>query len=246
MISPRLQQRVATPGEFRSVPRPAETLGDDDVRVWLAEPEAWRAPEHCQQALALLSEGERDRWRRFRFDEDRTAFLVAHALLRVALSRHAPVSAEEWTFRVDGYGQPSIEAPAWPLRFSLTHTRDLVACAVTRRRPVGIDVEVAARPAPMEVAERYFAPGERRDIEATAPSGRARLFFEFWTLKEAYAKARGLGFHLPFDRFEFRRDPGQAWRVIALDPGPSEDPASWWFHGWSTPTHQSALALQTS
>jgi len=212
--------------------------------VWLAEPAAWRAREDHQRLLALLSGEEHDRLERFRFEEDRGAFLLAHGLLRIALSRHAAVSPEAWTFRVGAYGQPSIATPVTGLRFSLSHTRGLVACAVTERRALGIDVEAAARPAPMEVAERCFTPGERHDIGAAAPSDRARRFFEYWTLKEAYAKARGLGLWLPFDRFEFRREAGEAWRVIALDPQPADD-GDWWFRAWSTPMHQAALALGT-
>lgn len=121
--------------------------------------------------------------------------------------------------------------------------RALVACAVVGGRPVGVDVEDASRPAPLEIAERYFVPGERRDIFATDPDQRTRRFFEYWTLKEAYVKACGLGLSLPLDRFEFQRDTEGAWR-IAFAPPALDDPAAWWFHAWPTPTHQAAVALR--
>lgn len=237
--APRLRHHVVAPGEF---PGTREPLRDDEVSVWLAEPAAGRAPAERQRLRALLSDDERERLERFRFDEDRLAFLTAHALLRMALSRHAAVSPEAWTFQAGPYGQPSIAAPRCGLCFSLSHTRGLVACAVAADRPLGIDVEDASRRAPLEVAERYFAPGERRDIGAAPPHEQARRFFEYWTLKEAYAKALGLGLQLPFDRFELRRE-GTGWRVTALDPAPGDAGAGFWLHAWSTPTHQAALAV---
>ena len=240
--TPRLQHHWLAPG-YQPLFDSTETLGADDVCVWLAEPAAWREPADRERLLPLLSEEERDRQRRFHFDEDRLAFLVAHGLVRMALSRYAPVAPEQWTFSADSYGKPSIATPASPLSFSLSHTRALVACAVVRGRPLGVDVEDASRPAPLEIAERYFVPGERRDIFATEPDQRTRRFFEYWTLKEAYVKACGLGLSLPLDRFEFQRDAEGAWR-IAFAPPALDDPAAWWFHAWPTPTHQAAVALR--
>lgn len=241
--TPRLLHHRLAPG-YEALVDSSEALGADDVCVWLAEPAAWRESANRERLLALLSDEEYARQRRFHFDEDRLAFLVAHGLVRLALSRYAPVAPERWTFSADSYGKPSIAAPASPLRFSLSHTRSLVACAVVNDRPVGVDVEDASRAAPLEVADRYFTPGERRDIAAAEPDQQARRFFEYWTLKEAYVKAHGLGLSLPLDRFEFRREADGAWR-IAFAPPPLDDPAAWWFRAWSTPTHQAAVALRT-
>jgi 4'-phosphopantetheinyl transferase len=241
---PRLHQRLLAPHDWDGLRDAVEPIDGGDVRVWLAEPAAWRAPREHERLLALLSEDERERLHRFRFDADRAAFLLAHGMLRLALSRHAPVAPERWTFQAGPYGRPSIATPPSPLSFSLSHTRGLVACALVRDGSVGVDVEDASRATPFDVAERYFASAELRDIRATPPGRRARRFFEYWTLKEAYVKACGLGLTLPLDRFEFRRQPDGAWRV-AFAPDLADDPARWWFETWSTPTHQAAVALRT-
>jgi len=243
--APRLLRHLIAPDQRARFQDSTEALADDEVCVWLAETAAWSAPEDRQRLMRLLSEEERARSQRFHFDQDRLAFLVAHGLVRMALSRYAPVAPAEWTFSADSYGKPSVATPASTLSFSLSHTRALVACAVVRGRPVGVDVEDASRPAPLEIAERYFVPAERRDIFAADPDQRTRRFFEYWTLKEAYVKACGLGLSLPLDRFELRRDADSSWR-IAFVPLPLDDPAAWWFRAWSTPTHQAAVALRTS
>jgi 4'-phosphopantetheinyl transferase len=180
---------------------------------------------------ALLGDGERARCRRLLFEEDRVSFAAAHALLRCALSEVAAVDPRRWRFSAPARARPEIEAPAVHprLRFSLSHTAGLVACAVTRERDVGVDVErVVARPGSAALAERYFAPSEKRRLAGLPPAAAQSLFFDLWTLKEAWAKARGLGLRLPLDAASFEVAPG-APPVVAFGDGHEEDPRSWRF-----------------
>ena len=69
---------------------------------------------------------------------------MAHALARLTLSRYAPVPPEAWSFSLGEHGRPEIEGPsdAGRLRFNLSHTRGMVACAVVRELDIGVDVGV--------------------------------------------------------------------------------------------------------
>src|SRR4051794_4279939 len=84
--------------------------------------------------LGRLSEAERARHARFRFDDDRHTYLVAHALVRSALAQLAGVEVGALGFVSGEHGRPEISAPAAALafRFNLSHTRGLVACAFSR------------------------------------------------------------------------------------------------------------------
>jgi 4'-phosphopantetheinyl transferase len=116
--------------------------------------------------------------------------------------------------------------------------------AVGRGRTVGVDVEyVDARKASVEVATRYFAPREVAALEAAPRELQDHLFFEYWTLKEAYIKARGMGLSLPLDKFSFHDSDGHV--EIAIDPALEDDPMRWYF--WqlrSTPQHLIALCVE--
>ena len=68
-----------------------------------------------------------------------------------------------------------------------------------------------------------LSPAEIAALRALAPEARDRAFFAVWTRKEAYAKARGLGLALPFDRFSVATDPA-APALLAAD---DDDPARW-------------------
>lgn len=209
---------------------PRAALRPDEVRVAYAFTDRLAGPDRAA-AHALLGDGERARCRKLLFEEDRVSFVAAHALLRSALSEVAAVDPSRWRFSAPARGRPEIEAPAVHprLRFSLSHTAGLVACAVTRERDVGVDVErVAARSGSAALAERYFSPSEKRRLAGLPPAAAQSLFFDLWTLKEAWAKARGLGLRLPLDATSFELAPG-APPVVSFRDGHEEDPRSWRF-----------------
>lgn len=205
-------------------------LGRDEVRVAWAFTARRARPDRAADA-ALLDDAERARCRRLHFQEDRGAFVAAHALLRRTLSEAEPVDPRVWRFSAPARGRPEIEAPAVRprLRFSLAHTARLVACAVTRDRDVGVDVErVFSRARAVALAERWFSSSEKRRLAGLPRDDAQAFFFDLWTLKEAYAKARGLGLRLPLDTASFHVEPG-APPVVSFPGGHDEDPRHWRF-----------------
>lgn len=74
--------------------------------------------------------------------------------------------------------------------FSLTHTDELIALAVSTR-PVGIDIEHSERKFNPRLAKRYFHQQENSIL--SADDNFNLNFASLWTLKEAYAKATGVG-----------------------------------------------------
>jgi 4'-phosphopantetheinyl transferase len=207
-----------------------EPLPDDEVHVHLARSETIAPGLLDRRVTTWLAAGERERLERFRVEDARTQFAIAHVLLRGVLSRYADVAPADWAFAAGPHGRPEIAAPRqWVgrLRFNLSHTRGLVACGVTLGRDLGVDVERTDRVAHVEsVARRFFAPSEAELVLAAAEVERRRRFFELWTLKEAYVKARGLGLALSLQSFAFRLDAA----APRLERTPADDdPAAWQF-----------------
>lgn len=163
-------------------------------------------PSARGRMLALLSDDERERHVRLRAEADRNAYLAAHALLRAELSRHAGVTPEALRFEARADGKPELAAPQLVprLAFSLTHARGLVACAITRDADVGIDTEDVSRHVSLARLEaRVLAARERSALAGLDPDARRRRFFEAWTLREAYAKATGIGMAHTLGTVEF-------------------------------------------
>jgi 4'-phosphopantetheinyl transferase len=222
---------------------------EQEVHVWLTRPEDVTNPDKSQEYLSLLSLEERQRYRQFRFDGDRHHFLVAHALLRRVLSAYVDVDPSNWQFSSNQHGRPEISAPkiAPSLRFNLTHTAGLVACVVALELDCGIDVEqLSARGSLMGVAEKMFAASEQQDLQALDGQALLERFYCYWTLREAYCKALGVGIAHSKRNYRFLTDGDGRW-AIGFD-APSDGESHHWQFALIKPTteHMAALAIRTT
>jgi len=207
-------------------------------------------PDALAQAdryLSLMSDEEHTRMARLVFERDRRRFLLTRALVRTMLSRYTSVAPGAWTFVTNVHGRPELlDRPAGvpDLRFNISHTDGLIACAMTIGREVGVDVEHVGRRLTQDVAARFFAPQEVADLHALPAAEQPRAFFDYWTLKEAYIKARGFGLALPLGDFAFRLAPPEN-PTITFEPSMKDDPGTWQFmQDWPTPQHRLGLAVR--
>jgi 4'-phosphopantetheinyl transferase len=178
----------------------------------------------------LLDAAEKEQEPRFYFARDRHRYLVTRALVRTILSRYVPIAPGEWAFSTNTYGRPEIvNAQATDLSFNISHTHSLIVMGVTRQRALGVDVEnVRARSVSVDIAGHFFAPQEVAVLAATPSHQQQDRFFEYWTFKESYIKARGMGLSLPLDKFSFHY-PDDHTVAIAIHPDLADDPARWQF-----------------
>ena len=190
-----------------SVPFDTLPLGDRQVDVWVARPSEIQSAELLARYRLLLTDAERGRVDRFRFEKDRHRALVTRALVRTVLSRYVDLEPTLWCFGENEHGRPHITnslAVADDLSFNLSHTTDLIVLALSRRKIVGIDTEYLERKnATADIANRYFAPSEVAELVQLPVVEQRERFFQYWTLKESYIKARGMGLALPLDGFAF-------------------------------------------
>lgn len=224
------------------IPLPA-----DEVHLWYLLPDLHPPPPSLLAAYeALLAPAERARQGRYRFEHSRREYLLTRALVRATLSRYAPVEPAAWTFRENEYGRPEVDVDGHrDLRFNLSNTRGLIACVVARCREVGVDVEDIERSGEtVSIADSFFSSREVAALHALPAARRRDRFFEYWTLKEAYIKARGMGLSLPLDQFSFLLDDGPPIR-IAFDPRLGDDAATWQFAQVDlSPQHRAAAAVR--
>ncbi len=212
-------------------------LEADEVHVWLARLEA--SPARVGQFRGLLCAEEQDRAERFRFAEDRRRFILARGILRTLLGHYLGIQPREVHFHYNAYGKPALakEPSGGPrLEFNLAHAGGQALYAFTWERAVGVDLEpIQAEMKYEDIARHFFALEERTSLAALPPEERAQGFFNCWTRKEAYLKARGEGLSIPLEDFHvslapdapaallgFRERPEEAsrWSLMALDLGP--------------------------
>ncbi len=222
-------------------------LDADTVELWYALTPPLELPAVQARLRARLTEEDLARLARTAPGRFRALRTIAWVLARTVLARHGGWPPEAWRFREGPRGKPEIAGPggAPALHFNLSHTTGLVACAVAGDE-VGADVEwVGRRTDPARLARRFFAPAEAEAIESPADEDRRRRrFFELWTLKEAYLKARGEGLTRRLDGVTFDVQAGAA-PLAAFAPPSADDPAAWqFFLVRPTPDHVAAVALR--
>lgn len=221
---------------------PSSRPGPHDVCVWHVDTAAlFKNPARLAAGEAALEPVERSRYGKYRHDADRLMFLAGRMMARALVGRALGLAPGEWRWREGPHGRPEIAAPDTTLRFNLAHSAGLVACALSNGRDVGVDVEyLRRRPIDPQVVPRYCAPDEVRDIQAHGQHGWHDRFLLYWTLKEAYLKARGLGISVPLADISFAVD-GAAPRVSFLRSLAGTDDR-WIFHV-ARPTTEHVLAV---
>lgn len=216
----------------------------DVIDIWLTDERQVMDIALLDRYRQLLNDQETGRHQRFIFSLHRHQFLVARALVRTVLAGYlGEPDPSTLAFTSNEHGKPELMRDAG-LQFNLSHTNGLIALAVTRDRPVGIDVEHLSRQADIaKLADRYFSLAESRALLDLPVAEWNERFYDLWTLKEAYLKACGTGLRTPLHAFSFHL--GDATIAIGFGDELKDDPASWrfWQLDVANGAHRLSVAL---
>ena len=208
-------------------------INSGQIHLWFAFPEEIRNETLLLRYWDFLTDEEQRQKGRFHFDRDQHRYLVTRALVRSILSRYVAIQPRDWVFIANAYGRPEIGHPDKHVRsinFNISHTNSLIMLGVTYNRSLGVDVEnYCTRKAPTDIADRFFAPDEVADLRALHGTRQYERFFEYWTLKESYIKARGVGLSIPLSQFSFRLSSGSAGLSLSMQPELNDHPSRWRF-----------------
>ena len=212
-----------------STPPPGEiTLGQTEVHVWRAvlDVEAAIVSRMCE----LLSADERARAERFHFQIDRRHFIVARAHLRMILSRYMNIAPAEVRFEYSEHGKPMLangNEPDGEIKFNLAHSAGIALFGFTRAGEIGVDLErIRPEITGDDIARRFFSAAELACLERVPAPARQEAFFDCWTRKEAFVKAKGMGLSLALDRFDVTLNPKEP--AALLRTGWDADEAPRW------------------
>ena len=206
-------------------------LESSEIHVWVCHLDEISEKRLMRTCYPLLNRDEQNRYHRFRFDVDRKRFLTGRALLRTTLSKYTGTPPEQLSFRYNNYGKPEVleRCNDVPLRFSLSRSEGLVVCAVMLENDIGIDIEYTNQPVEaVDIAAHFFSETEKQSLQQLSKASVTREFFRYWTLKESYIKALGVGLSLSLDSFSFDIADLEHIR-ISFDDKTADIPDSWRF-----------------
>ena len=199
-----------------------------EVHVWRGSLDLM--PTVVERLRRLLSHDELARAGRFHFERDRQHFIVARGCLRTILSCYLKTPATEIEFIYGVNGKPQLAdscLQAQPLYFNLAHSAGLALYAFTHVGEIGVDLEqIRSELTGDDIARQFFSKSELACLTRLPSEVRQEAFFNCWTRKEAFIKAKGIGLSLALDQFDVTLAPNEP--PALLWTGWDENEASRW------------------
>jgi 4'-phosphopantetheinyl transferase len=203
-------------------------LPENEVHVW--RDSLSRPPQEVARLRGLLAPDERRRADRYRFERDRSRYIVGRATLRLLLASYLDVAPGELEI---GYGEFEKPYLADGPSFNISHSGAVVLYAFAVAGELGIDVELDdANLARERIAERFFSPAEVSVLRSLPAEAQPHAFLSCWTRKEAFIKARGDGLSLALDSFDVTLAPDVPAALLRT-AWCDEEPEQWSFEDLS-------------
>jgi 4'-phosphopantetheinyl transferase len=177
-----------------------------DIQIWsipLDTNETFRTA-----CLKALGEKGRERISFFKFKQVQESYIISQGGLRLLLSYYLNIPAAEIKLGRHAKGKPFSEDNLM-LRFNMSNSGRRVVYAFSLDEEIGIDLERLREMSDLdELIEKNYNTYEQNYINKL-PEKRQYRFFKFWTIKEAYLKAIGVGMRIPPEDLEFEVQNGE-------------------------------------
>lgn len=199
-----------------------------EIHVFYTRADRISDPCLLKQYRACLCPAEIRKADRYLKQSDRHLSLVSRALVRYLIAEVTRQNPQSLSFSTNEHGKPFlVELP--DIHFNLSHSHGAAVCALCRNAAVGVDVEDMGRHTDLSIAKRFFSSSEAELVSKASGAEKRKLFFDIWTLKEAYIKAVGKGLSIPLNSFSFNANETEI-QITFSDTG-QVDPM-WQFFQW--------------
>lgn len=158
-----------------------------NVIIYQADSSLWAEQYSLQELLNQLPQSLHQRALRYQFKEDAFNFVIGRLLLKEGLRALGMSKGLESVLYADSR-KPYIEN----VHFNISHSGNLVVCAVSMDGRLGIDVE-QTKSITLQNFKSFFTPKEWTDINQAADP--LEQFYTYWTRKESIIKALGVNLH---------------------------------------------------
>lgn len=154
-----------------------------------------------ESLLREVDEEKKIKISKFVYKEDAYRTLIGDVLIRSMVCEKLKMSNKQISFYINEYGKPFINNTT-RVHFNVSHAGEWVLCVLSNGE-IGIDIE-RIQPIDLDIAKYYFSEVEYMDLQKKDGVDKIYYFFDLWTLKESYIKARGMGLSIPLKDFCIR------------------------------------------
>jgi len=197
------------------------------LQLWCCDLDDPRVLRYCDESV--LAADELRRAGSFRLERERQLFVRRRALRRYLLGQFLGAAPQSLCLVETSSGKPRL-SPTSPARceFSTSHSENVFAMAITPEGEVGVDVEVLRPDWNLEpVAAMYLDRRHIAQLENLSMLDRQMRILQFWSLREAFAKASGHGIVRPNDG---EMPAARVWDCISI--AETQLPGWEWIQQW--------------
>lgn len=182
--------------------------------VYRSDTKQVRREKKLEDLLQELPDSMHEKALRYKFEKDAYNFVAGRLLLKKALQELGR-EAQFGHISLQDNGKPVLEG----VYFNISHTQDLVVCALSTEGEIGVDVEMV-KPVTLENFKHAFTENEWAQI-VNAPDP-IRKFYWYWTRKESIIKAMGITLsymnQVELDAsLDYVVALGKTWHLVDLD-----------------------------
>lgn len=164
-------------------------LMQEEVHIWCIR---WKEVIPVFEYYQLmLDQKEKEKMEEYYFYEDRMRYVAGKVITKLVLIQY--LEEEEISFLSHKFGKPYYKSISGKqdIEFNISHSGEMILVAFSRDAKIGVDIqEIIDCSEYLEIARSFFEPEEVKNIEE---SNSKELFFQYWSAKEAYLKAIGVG-----------------------------------------------------
>lgn len=187
-----------------------------NTNIYQADSSLWAKEHSLNDLLTRLPSSIHPRALRYQFEQDAYNFVIGRLLLEQGL-KDLGISIGIDSLQFEDGGKPFLEG----VHFNISHSDNLVVCALSLEGRLGIDVE-KTKSITLASFKSFFTPREWTDINQAADP--LHQFYTYWTRKESIIKALGVNLH---HLHQIAIDPledtftvnGDSWYLRDLDLG---------------------------
>jgi len=213
-------------------PLPIASTPPKGVDLWFLDLSKFTHKPHAEFSPFVTTD---ELIRAKQFKHNSSHFLATRALLRAIIAHYTGMNALDLLFAREAHGKPFLSNAPASIHFNLSHNDAFAVLAVSAKNSLGVDIEsinsrsyLKGSRNYLKIAKRYFHEDELQALTDCAESERGKLFYKFWTLKEAFFKATGGGISSGLDKIFFRIDDEKI--VANINPALGLQNHAWQFH----------------
>jgi phosphopantetheine--protein transferase-like protein len=171
--------------------------GKKEISIWKCHRKNWDNLISCKN---ILNHEEQTKHNKLKIIDDKKRFIIGKVISRSVLSKILNIDSTQIEFISNKFGKPYLKYHSDTF-FNISHSGDWVVVGFASS-DIGVDVQEISNNKRIDfnnIAKHAFHNKELDFIKENTLEQNIN-FYKIWTLKEAFLKAKGVGFYNDLDK----------------------------------------------